>query len=414
MTDANNNQARARSFERHTKELVQELDYLGKNVRSCPGFHGWVVKQHPQADRKEGLNELATAIENFAKSLRFLLSGNKFWMSETVTDRSGVRDLKEFKPEVEALELRLASIMESQGQAYTLKDLRVLTSEVDGMAQKFEKLREDMLLRILDKASHANARNEETEAIPLSSSAPRTQEKEETASEPDPAQFCPPHGLSFWVRVCLMIFVFVGAFSLVSQTIASIRLHDQETLLSYVKPTRGDSDYWELLSNSGFLFIGSFFSGAVILLHIREHKDAEEWFAVWFTNFICLLTIPLSIKIYVEYKWWSKAISCFGGSMQVLVNFLALLNLEELSQKKSWEGLRAQRIHDRKEAAKKLAERDKLSTLERKEAIRQLAERDRELEELRAENERLKNDQNSETPASSTGEQDIASQQVEL
>ena len=186
MTDASNNQSRGRSFERHTKELLQELEFFGTNVRDCPDFHGWVDKQHPQSDRAEGLNELATAIENFIKSLRYLLSGNKFWLSETVTDRSGVRDLKEFKPEVDALESQLASIMESQDQACTLKDLRMLASEVGKMAQKFEKLRKDMLLRILDKASHAKARNEETEALPLSSSAPRTQEEEEAALGPDP------------------------------------------------------------------------------------------------------------------------------------------------------------------------------------------------------------------------------------
>lgn len=186
MTDASNNQSRARSFERHTKELLSELVLIGTNVSDCRGFHGWVDEQHPQSDRTEGLDELAAAIENFAKSLRFLLSGNRFWISETVTDRAGVRDLKEFKPDVEAWEPRLAAIMDSQDQSNTLKELRKLTSDVEKMAQKFKELRENMLVRILDKASHANDKNEETEPLPHLSPAPPSKEKEEAASETDP------------------------------------------------------------------------------------------------------------------------------------------------------------------------------------------------------------------------------------
>ena len=107
-------------------------------------------------------------------------------MSDTVTDRSGVRDLKNnFKPDVEALETRVSRAMENVDQRWTLQELRKAKEEVEGMVHGFEKLREDMLLRILDKTAHANEKTDLETTSRISPPLP-VKEKEEPKPEPDP------------------------------------------------------------------------------------------------------------------------------------------------------------------------------------------------------------------------------------
>lgn len=182
MSNISNSQHRGRSFERHSKLLLDELEFFSTNIKSCHELLGWA----PDSDGKKGLDDLASATDVFARSLRSLLEGNKFWMSDTVTDRSGVRDLKNnFKPNVEALETRVSRAMESVDQRWTLQGLRKAKEEVEGMAHDFEKLREDMLRRILDKTAYANEKTDLEPISPISPPQP-VNEKEESKPEPDP------------------------------------------------------------------------------------------------------------------------------------------------------------------------------------------------------------------------------------
>lgn len=160
-----NNRHHGRSFEEVIYSLDRELEYLSKYVKECFDNLGLARDK----DAKKGLGELGMAFETFAKSLRPLLSGSKFWVSETVTDRSGSRDLKLYKQDLKSLKRDIARVMESQDQtgSSTYDGLKEITAEVDRMAQSFEKLREDMVKRILEhaKTSHPNDKNSDIDLV---------------------------------------------------------------------------------------------------------------------------------------------------------------------------------------------------------------------------------------------------------
>lgn len=178
-----NNRHRGRPFESVVKDLLGEVEHFSKIVKECPDILEWT----PNKDARKGLDELGGSIENFARSLRSLLGGNKFWMSETVTDRSGHRDLKHFKPDLEGLQRDVARVMDEEDQSGKYEGLKKARDQVDKMAQAFEKLREDMLKRILEQAktTHANDKNSDIDLV-VPPAPPATKEKEEPVREIDP------------------------------------------------------------------------------------------------------------------------------------------------------------------------------------------------------------------------------------
>lgn len=183
MSNFSNNQHRSRSFERHVKLLLEELEFFGTNIKQGSQLHGWM----PSNDVRRGLEDLEGAISSFTKSLSVLLTGNKFWMSDVVTDRSGVRDLKDFKPDIELLQTRVARAMDNLDQSRTLDELTKAKVDVETMAEDFEKLRESMLRRNLQRAAHASDTKSEVEPIsPISQPTNPVKENKETMIEAEP------------------------------------------------------------------------------------------------------------------------------------------------------------------------------------------------------------------------------------
>ena len=137
-------------------------------------------------------------------------------------------------------------------------------------------------------------------------------------------------GLSFWVLACLFIFALLGCFGIVAQTIACVRVHDESLLDGYILPTRDDTDHWELLASSAFMAAGIFIQSALSVVHVRRNKDVyiSQWIGLWSSNFLCAVTIPISVKLYIEYKYWSKAVIATGTFIQIGVTLFTFLKME--------------------------------------------------------------------------------------
>lgn len=147
-------------------------------------------------------------------------------------------------------------------------------------------------------------------------------------------------GVPFWVIACLIVFTGLGGFAAVAQTIACVRVHDESLLDDYILPTRDDTDHWELLSGSSLLVTTIFLQSAVSIPHVRKNKDAymPHWICLWVCNGICTTSIPCAWKLYLEWKYVSKAVTGAGNLTQVVVTFLTMLQIvQEKAEKQRHE-----------------------------------------------------------------------------
>lgn len=51
---------------------------------------------------------------------------------------------------------------------------------------------------------------------------------------------------------------------------------------------------------------------------------------------MCAATIPISLKLYIEYKYWSKAVIATGTFIQIGVTLFTFLKLEQIRSEEVW------------------------------------------------------------------------------
>lgn len=159
-------------FKYYTKGLLEKVGHFCTDVQSIPnpGYLNWPTNAHK--DRRKALIQLADAILRFNKYLTDLLSGNEFWVSDTVTDWAGVKELRKYRGRVKDLQTTVSSVVERDDYAV---ELRMVKKSVEGMVGEFEKMREDMIVRNFERASQQKRAGEGPE--PTSPTAPQSEAK---------------------------------------------------------------------------------------------------------------------------------------------------------------------------------------------------------------------------------------------